>query len=134
MGEKSGMDKYRERQRHRGTKRAQAARRLALIAALVIGTLIFELLILGFSADKTSWQTALIWSGFLWIGLGGLLGAGMADTATVANMNPAASPITARELSRDRLNERDKQLGTMLTMEAVGAVLLLLYLILTYVL
>ena len=133
-GEKSVVDKYREGQRRRRTRKARVARKLATLSAFVIGTLIVELLVLGFSADRTTWQTALFMSGMLWIGIGALLGGGFADTNMVSNMNPAASPITGKTLSRDRLNEREKDLGGMLTMMMVGAILLLLYFILTYVL
>ncbi|WXG44221.1 MAG: hypothetical protein WED04_09330 [Promethearchaeati archaeon SRVP18_Atabeyarchaeia-1] len=134
MGKKSVVEKYGEMQRRRGRWRMHVARRLATITALVIGTLFIELLILGFSTDKALWQNALVWGGMLWIGIGALVGGGFADTTMVGRMNPAASPITGEALARDRLNERDKQLSAMLTMMAVGAVLLLLGIILGFVL
>ncbi len=113
----------------RESRRRIVAKYLILIVLLMAITLALEFALMGIPVDKTSLLNLLFWDGLIWIGVGALIMGGFADNAMVGRMNPAASPITAEALSRQRVDERDKDLNSGLGMMLVGGLFLLLSLV-----
>jgi hypothetical protein len=113
----------------RARKRRIIAKYLSLTVALVLSTLAVEYVIFGLPAEVNDWQSLLFVDGGLWIGLGALIGGGLANTPLLGGRYSSTPNTSTETYARRRLQDRESQMHSFLVMFLVGGVFFLILLI-----